>query len=376
MKESIEMDFQGYSSKDLHHLFRLEERFKSQQVLANAESRGEIPKARRIARGKKEVRKWATEQLPEIGKRFGFIPNRKIRRQVISVFTQKGGTLKTTLSHAFARVLALHGIRVLMVGLDMQGSITKTMLPPPTNMDTLADILAYNKAIKGLYHFFNQPEKARRIEEVIHKTDLPTLDIIPETPQLNDLILLINQKTLREFRFRDDLLPYIEAYDVVLFDNGPSWNSLVENSLACSTTLIQPVGCDVGTFQVLDGNMAQVEDFRVKAKITWDNQLLVPTLRENTKLSQQILGAYIAQYPARQLLTNTIRKSVAGQEALYLNRSALEHDPRSDLSDDYANVVREIWDRICSTEQQKFAPTETSPTTTLRHLSSESVAQV
>jgi chromosome partitioning protein len=267
-------------------------------------------------------------------------------------------------------------MRVLVVGLDMQGSITKTMLPPPANMDTLADILAYNKAIKGLYHFFSQPEQSRRIEEIIHKTDLPTLDIIPETPQLNELILLINQKTLREFRFRDDLLPHLDAYDVVLFDNGPSWNSLVENSLACSNTLIQPVGCDVGTFQVLDGNMAQVEDFRVKAKITWDNQLLVPTLRENTKLSQQILGAYIAQYPARQLLTNTIRKSVAGQEALYLNRSALEHDPRSDLSDDYANVVREVWDRISSTEQQKNAPIETTAATSLRHPVSESFAQV
>lgn len=370
------MDFQGYSSMDLHHLFRMEERFKSQQVLANAESRGEIPKAARIARGKKEIRKWTTEQLPEIGKRFGFISNRKMRRQIISVFTQKGGTLKTTLSHAFARVLALHGIRVLVVGLDIQGSITKTMLPPPANIDTLADILAYNKAIKGLYHFFSQPEKSRRIEDIIHKTDLPTLDIIPETPQLNELVHLINQKTLREFRFRDDLLPHLEAYDVVLFDNGPSWNSLVENSLSCSTTLIQPIGCDVGTFQVLDGNMAQVEDFRVKVKITWDSQLLVPTLRENTKLSQQILGAYIAQYPARQLLTNAIRKSVTGQEALYLNRSALEHDPRSDLSDDYANVIREIWDRIYSVELQKDAPTEASAAASLRHPLSESTVRV
>lgn len=370
------MDFQGYSSMDLHFLFRMEERFKSQQVLANAETRGDIPRATRIARGKKEIRKWSTEQLPEIGKRFGFIPNRKIPQQVISVFTQKGGTLKTTLSHALARILALHGIRVLVIGLDIQGSITKTMLPPPANLDTLADILAYNKSIKGLYHFFNQPEKTRRIEDVIHKTDIPTLDIIPETPQLNDLILLINQKTLREFRFRDDLLPALAGYDVVLFDNGPSWNSLVENSLASSNTLIQPVGCDVGTFQVLDGNMAQVEDFRVKAKITWDSQLLVPTLRENTKLSQQILGAYIAQYPARQLLTTTVRKSVTGQEALYLNRSALEHDPRSDLAEDYANVVREIWDRISSAEQQKFAPAEAFGAVSLRHQLSETVAQV
>ena len=140
------MEFQGYSSMDLHYLFRMEERFKSQQVLSNAEIRGGNSEGRGIARGK-EIRKWTTEQLPEIGKRFGFIPSRKMRRQVISIFTQKGGTLKTTLSHAFARILALHGIRVVVVGLDIQGSITKTMLPP-RNMDTLADILPTIKQLR------------------------------------------------------------------------------------------------------------------------------------------------------------------------------------------------------------------------------------
>ncbi len=349
----MDIQTQGYTSTELHYLFRMEERFKSQNVLSSAEVRGEIPKAVRYPRGKTEVRKWLTEQLPDIGKRFGFLPNRKMRRQIISIFTQKGGTLKTTLSHAFARILALHGIRVLIIGLDVQGSITKTILPPPSHIESLEDLVEYNKSVKGLYHYFAMPTKSRKISDFIRKTDLPTLDIIPETPELKDLVLLLNQKTLKEFRFRDELIPLIPDYDVVIFDNGPSWNLLVENSLACSNAVVQPIGCDVGTFQVLDGNMAQIEEFREKAQITWTNHLLVPTLKENTKLSQQILGAYISQYPVRRLLTNSIRKSVSGQEAIYLNKSALEHDPRSELAQDYVNVVKEIWERLCSSEQQK-----------------------
>lgn len=343
------MDSDGFSSAELQHIFKMKERFKSQQALSISESRGEIPKAKRVSRGKKEIRKWTIDQLPEIGMRFGFIKNKKNKKQyIISIFTQKGGTLKTTLSHAISRILALHGIRVLVIGLDIQGSITKTMLPPPSNLDTLEDILNYSRSIKGLYHFFSRSEKSTiEIKDIVQKTELPTLDIIPETPQLNELVLLINQKNFREFLFRNELIPHLMNYDVIIFDNGPSWNALVENSIACSNTLIQPVGCDVGTFQVLDRNMSQIEEFRVKAKITWDNQFLIPTIRENTKLSQQILGAYISQYGSRKLLTNTIRKSVLGQEAFYLNRSVLEHNPKSDLSDDYVNVVREIWDRIC-----------------------------
>lgn len=334
----------NYSSTDLHYLFRMEERFKSPNVLANAESRGEISKALRFPRGKIEVRKWASHQLPEIGKRFGFLNPTPVKTQIISVFTQKGGTLKTTFSHALSRILALHGKRVLVIGLDIQGSITKTISLSPTDIDSLESLIEYNRRIKGLYNFFNSSED---IKKIILKTDLPTLDFIPETPSMKDLIILLSQKTLKEFRFKEELIPLIDSYDVIIFDNGPSWNLLVENSLACSTTLIQPIGCDVGTFQVLDGNMAQIEDFRLKAKINWNNHLLLPTLKENTKLSHQILGAYLAQYPSRHLLTHSIKRSVSGQEALYNNKSALEYDPKSDLANDYVNVVAEIWDRIC-----------------------------
>ncbi len=345
-------DSQGYTSTELYHLFRMDQRFKSQQVLALAETRGDIPKAERIPRGKSEVRKWATKTLPEIGKRFGFIPNRKIKRQVISVFTQKGGTLKTTLSHALARILALHGFRVILVGLDIQCSITSILLPTP-EVDSLEELLVYNQSVKGLFDFFSLPAGRRNIGDIIRSTDLPTLDVIPETPELGDLTDLLGTKTSREFRFRQELLPSLEEYEIVIFDNGPNWNLLVKNSIAASNNLIQPIGCDVGTLQVLDRNIAVVEKFKEEASVNWDNWFMTPTLKEGNKLSQQIYAAYVAKYPSSKLTTATIKRTVAGQEALFLNKTALEYNPRSSLALEYGDLVKEIWERISQSELKK-----------------------
>lgn len=42
------------------------------------------------------------------------------RPLVMSVFVTKGGVLKTTMSLNIARLLALHGVKTLVIGLDLQ----------------------------------------------------------------------------------------------------------------------------------------------------------------------------------------------------------------------------------------------------------------
>ena len=118
-----------WTSSDIQKLFRLDERIKSRQTLFNAEERGEIPTASRAARGKQQVRHWNSEQLPEIGLKFGFLAKPK-EQQVLCVYTAKGGVLKTTLAYSLARILAINGIKTLIIGLDIQCSITDIALPP------------------------------------------------------------------------------------------------------------------------------------------------------------------------------------------------------------------------------------------------------
>ena len=341
------MEKNTWTSTDVRKLFRLHERFKSPQTLLNAEERGEIPHAARIARGKTSVRQWPLRDLPTIGRRLGFLRAPK-QQEVVCVYTAKGGVLKTTASYILGRLLALNGIRTIIVGLDIQCSITDITLPLES-CESLED--APSNPRVGLYEMFAE---GRRVADITVNTGLPTLDIIPENPNLNALEKKLRNETRREYAFVDSLLPQLSAYEVVIFDNGPSWNQLIENALTAATTVLSPAGCDLGTYQALKTNLTNVRDFQQQMKLEWRNFFIMPTLLEKTKLSQQIYGAYLNQY-GEHVLPSPIRRAIKGQEALLLRQSPLEHSPTSPLATDYFEAIKCLWERVLDAQNNEQA---------------------
>ncbi|MEO5970348.1 MAG: ParA family protein [Bdellovibrionia bacterium] len=341
---------ENYTVKDIQKLYRLDERL-SRSTLLNAESRGEIPAARRETRGKTEVRMWSTDQLPQIGKKFGFLAGELLAPEVVSFFTQKGGTLKTTLAWTFGRILALNGFRVLFIGLDVQASLTKTVLGDP-DVKSLEELQRIKDETGGLFHLLFQSDV--ELEDVLKKTDLPTLDIIPETGELGSLVFKLAEDPMRASVFKKRLIPKISGYDFVIFDNAPTFSTLVENSLYASTTVISPIACDYGCYQVLDTNLEAVAKFQKSTDAEWRNYLFVPTLLEQTKLSQQIYESYLKNY-AGQIIPYPLRRSVGGQEASVLQKSIIEHNPTSLLAADYYQLVNSIWQRLIDSQSKEFS---------------------
>jgi hypothetical protein len=80
-------------------------------------------------------------------------------------------------------------------------------------------------------------------------------------------------------------------------------------------------------------------------QIKWDNFILLPTLLEKTKLSQQIYGAYLTDY-AKEVIATPIRRAVTGHEASLLGISVIEHDMSSSLASDYFDIIQTIWPRV------------------------------
>ena len=336
------MEKQFWTSSELHNLFLLNEKI-SRQTLLNAEERGEIPKAERVPRGKIQVRQWKLEQIPEIGARFGFLKKPK-KQKVVCVYTPKGGVLKTTYSYNFARMLALNGLKTLIIGLDIQCSVTNYALPRPKfeSLEEFESLKKQNLRRLGLYHYLF--EKAS-LDDVIQHTTLPTLDIIPETPDLNVLEKKLRLEPRREYLFKDKLISELSDYDVIIFDNSPSWNQLVECALTASKTIISPIGCDIETYEALETNLSIVFEFQDVMKLEWDNFFLIPTLLEKTNLSQQIYGVYVNSY-GNKIVPIPIRRSVKGQEARVLYLSVIEYEPKSTLAQDYYELIRDLWSKI------------------------------
>jgi len=326
----------NWTSSDIRKLFRLEDRVKSKQTLLNAEERGEIPKASRITRGKIQVRQWTLKQLPEIGRRFGFL-TKPTNQKIICKYIQKGGVLKTTTTLNEARILALNGIKVIVIGLDMECSITDVIFPEK-NVTSLNEI----SSTIGLYHHFyeNAP-----LSEVIKPTSIPTLDVIPETHELNILEKKIRHEKRREYLFTDKLIPNLRDYDVIIFDNSPSWNLLVENALTASQIIISPLGCNLLAYNAVKTNLSSILEFQEEMKLSWDCYIMYATLLERNSLSQQIYGQYLNNY-SDKIIPIPLRSSAKGQESLVTYQSILEYAPSSNLAQDYYELINEVWNRI------------------------------
>jgi len=329
-------DFEWTSTR-IQKLFKLN--LKNKQTLFNAEKRCEIPLSIRKERGKTQVRLWQTAQLPYIGEKFGFI-KKPLNQKIICVYTAKGGVLKTTLAYNIARILALNGLKTLIIGLDIQCSITDICIPP-IEAESLEDSAEQHL---GMYHILY--EKAP-LEKVIKNTNLPTLNVIPETPSLNVLEKKIRDEKRREYILKDKIIPHLSQYDAIILDNSPSWNMLIENALTIANVVISPVGCEIGTYHSLQTNLTTLHDFRETMKLSWDHFFLVPTLLEKTKLSQQIYGAYLNEH-GENIIPIPIRRAVKGQEAILLRKSVLEHDISSPLSQDYFELIIALWNKVCS----------------------------
>jgi chromosome partitioning protein len=325
-----------YTINDITKLFRIT---KTKTSIYNDEKTGVIPSADRESRGSTSVRAWDIKDLPAIGEKLGFLDKNKSKK-VITVYTPKGGVLKTTFCLNLARILALHNMKTLVIGLDVQCSITNNLLDDNNQIESLDEIQEY----PGLFEI-SQINSSMKVEDIILGTDLPTLHFIPESSNLNFLEQTIRDSAKREFFISKILQPIKDYYDVIIFDNSPNWNFLIQNSLAMATDIISPISCDIETYRSLTKNIEMIDNYKKLMELNWNSFTLIPTKLERTKLSTQIEAQYRNTFT--NIISNaSIRSASIGQESSMVKKSVIEHDSKSSLADDYFYVISDIWKTI------------------------------
>lgn len=328
----------NWTPNEVIKLYKIE---KTKTSLYRDEASGLIPKAKRVKRGTTYGRMWEHKDLPAIGKYHGFLMPPSDTK-VLSVYTPKGGVLKSTISLNLARMLALNGIKTLVVGLDVQCTVTHNLTKDIEAITSLNDI----QDLRGLHEASKPNEEGGcSIEETIYETDLPTLFYIPESSNLNLLEQKIRDESRREYFLERLLKPLRNDFKVIIFDNSPNWNFLIQNSLAAATDVICPIACDIETFRSLTQNIQMINDFKQTMELFWSNFILIPTKVERTKLSTQIEAQYRTLFP--ELITaGSIRVAAKGQESSLEKLSVIEYDANSQLAEDYYEICKDIWGRI------------------------------
>ena len=308
----------------------------TRQSVVVAEKNGHIPAAIRGKKKPNSLRTWTLDQLPEIGKYFGYFKEFE-ESKVVTVFNQKGGVGKTGLVATLSRTLALHGLKVCVIGLDPQSSITLYLTNPVVRLKSL-DEWKVPKTVKDYL-------SGASLSDVILHTDLPTLSIIPENHLLSDLNNELGVKSMRHKKLSPLIRELKETFNVVIFDTSPTFNSLAECALYESNLHVMPVACEIGCYSVMEHNYSSLNDWFKLIGEDPTRRILIPTMMANNRISQEIYSSYLSQYKG-EILVQGLRRSIKGAEAESEGLGVIEYGPTSTLGQDYIEVNKAIYNLL------------------------------
>ncbi len=249
--------------------------------------------------------------------------------KVISVSSFKGGTAKTSTSLHIGSALSLfHNKRTLLIDFDAQANLTTGLGFDPDEQDSMAPVL--------------QGEKA--IQEVILKTCIPNMDIIPADTWLERVEV---SGSLAADRYSHERLKEILRdlpYDVVLIDTPPSLCWLTESSLiAANYSLV----CATPEFYSVKG-LQRLSLFINNISERHGTKVLGVALsfwNRRGKSNEAFLKVIEQTFPGK-LLQAKIRRDIAVSEATIYGKPIFETAPSARASSDYIALTAEILTRI------------------------------
>lgn len=280
--------------------------------------------------------------------------------QVIGVMNFKGGSGKTTSAAHLAQRLALTGYRVLAIDLDPQASMTALHGVQPEfdliDGGTLYDAIRYDSPVP--------------IREVIRKTYIPDLDLIPGNLELMEFehetprALSQGNAGLFFFRVRDALQQVDADYDVVVIDCPPQLGFLTMSALSAATGVlvtIHPEMLDVMSMSQFLRMTADLMDVIAEsgADMSHDWMRYLLTRYEPTDAPQNRIVAFLRTMYGDRVLNAPMLKSTAISDAgltkqtLYeVERSAFTRstydralESVNAVNDEIAQLIQKTWGR-------------------------------
>jgi chromosome partitioning protein len=247
--------------------------------------------------------------------------------RIIAMCNQKGGVGKTTTAINLASALAGYGRKVLVVDFDPQGALSAGLGVVAHDIKTIYDLMV---------------EKDLNVEEVIVKTGVKNLDVIPANIDLSAAEVQLVNEVAREQILARILRPILGNYDVIIIDCQPSLGLLTVNALTAAHGVLIPLNCEFFALRgvaLLIETIEKVRD-RLNPAIKLDG--ILATMYDPRTLHAREVVERLYEAFGDQVFDTIVNRTVKFPDATIAALPITEFAPTSDAAEYYRTVAREL----------------------------------
>lgn len=258
------------------------------------------------------------------------------RATVISICSQKGGVGKTTTAVNLSTAVAkFHGKRVLVVDLDPQGHVEKSLgalIPEGVEYSPMSTILSSKKG---------------NVMDGVIPTELENFFISPGDKTLYETESLLATKIGKEYILAEAMKVARSHFDFIFFDCPPNLGNLTLNALVASDFCLVPCEMSVLAFEGVNDLVETLETVneRLNPRLKILGVLFTRVDGRNVNMNQ-IIESNIKNFFRGKVFKSQIAINTALNKAQLEGLPVFDNYPSSSGSENYRELAEELLKKL------------------------------